>query len=402
MSQPPSSFFPSPQSSSLVQDSQTSSTFQGRSSLKSKTKRSTKPNHSSSSPVASHDITREWRDTDKASLPLAPPASNHNNNTPPPALQSQHAASLRHGTSTSNSGGKVVWRKILYEKQPFEDNYVDPLLFLNELRRNSNVTQYKCSDVVMDSIAIAQNISIVIQFILMVSHVLSDNIRAPTLLCLDCSIFLLALLMFACYSSEGKKSWEILRQTTRQVVSIGPMLLLMSPLLSNLTVSYSNDTIMAMSIIMMTVHVLVTDYRYLNGYTISCEQSFAMNSAMFGVVLMVSRIPRGFDGVALLTFGAICFSLSPMARHSMRRASFTFHATFSALLCGIIIVQLLFLPFIFLLVYVLMLVLLCLCIPWCFVRFHESWKVQINGPWDEAKPTNSAAAAEWANSGLLS
>eukprot|EP00796_Vickermania_ingenoplastis_P005066 gene5066-3653_t len=259
--------------------------------------------------------------------------------------------------SHSNSNGsKVVWRKILYENQPFEDNYVDPLLFLNELRRNSNVTPYRCSDVVKDSIAIAQNISVVVQFILMFSHVLSGNIRALTLGFLDSAIFLLALLLFVVQRNDGRNSWKgLLRQTGRQVVSLGPMLLLISPLLSNLTVSYSNDTIVAMSIIMMTVHVLVTDYRYLNGYSNYCDQSFAVNSATFAVVLMVSRIPRGFDGVALLTFGALCFSLSPIARHSIRCASFESHATFSAILALLVVVQLWFLPVIFLCLYLLLL-----------------------------------------------
>lgn len=307
------------------------------------------------------------------------------------------------GISGRSIGGKPVWRKILYEDQPFEDNYVDPQLFLNELRRNSYITKYNFLDLMMDSVAIAQNISVVIQFILMWAHVMLGRIRAPTLLFLDCVLFFLALLLCAVKRTSGKHSWRaLLRHTTHQVVSLGPMLLLMSPLLSHLTISFSNDTIVALSILMMTVHVLMTDYRYLNGYSLDCNQNFAVNYATFAVILMVSRIPRGFDGVALLSFGTICFSLSPIARHGIRVSSFFCHMVFSGVLGLVIILQLCFLPKVFLLIYVLLITVLCLCIPWFFVRFHESWKVQINGPWDEAKPTNSAAAAEWANTGLLS
>lgn len=329
----------------------------------------------------------------------------HNNNSSEKvpsfiAGNGDRVSSQRH----NNTGSKPpAWRKILYENQPFEDNYVDPLLFLNELRRNSNVTPYRFEDVVMDSIAISQNISVVVQFILMFSHVFSGAIQAPTLVLLDCCIFLLTLLWYMVQQDNGKNSWQVLlRQTSRQVLSLGPMLLLMSPLLSDLTVSYSNDTIVAMSVLMMTLHVMVTDYRYLNAYTKECDQSFAVNSATFGVVLMVSRIPRGSDGVALLMFGTICFSLSPFARHSIRCHSFRSHAILSAVLTLLVLLQLVFLPVIFLIIYVMLMIFLTWIIPWCFVRLHESWKVQINGPWDEAKPTNSAAAAEWANSGLLS
>lgn len=307
------------------------------------------------------------------------------------------------GVSGRSTGGKPAWRKILYEHQPFEDNYVDPLLFLNELRRNSYITKYNFLNLVMDSVAIAQNISVVIQFILMCVHVMSGTIRAPTLVFVDCVVFFLALLLCALPRTSGKHSWRaLLRHTTHQVVSLGPMLVLMSPLLSHLTISFSNDTIVALSILMMTVHVLMTDYRYLNGYSADCKQNFAVNYATFAVILMVSRVPRGFDGVALLSFGTICFSLSPIARHGIRLTSFSSHLVFSGLLGLVIILQLYFLPKVFLIIYVSLITILCLWIPWLFVRFHESWKVQINGPWDEAKPTNSAAAAEWANSGLLS
>lgn len=313
-------------------------------------------------------------------------------------VEGEFPVKIRDGKQT-----KAVWKKILYENQPFEDNYTDPLLFLNELKRNSNMTQYKSLDVIRDSVAIVQNISVVVQFLLMFSHVLSGTIRARTLVAVDALLFVLALpLTVSQKASDTKSSGALLRGTLRQALSLGPMLMIMSPLLSALTVSYTDDTIVAMSILVMTVHVLATDYPYLNGYSKVCDQNFGVNAGVFGVILMVSRIPKGFDGITLLTFGAICFLISPFPRHTIRCFSFHVHLLFTVGLSILLIAQLWFLPAIFLIMYVLLVVLLILCIPWCFIRFHESSKVQINGPWDEAKPTNSAAAAEWANSGLLS
>lgn len=306
---------------------------------------------------------------------------------------------------SGSRSGKIVWRKVLYEKQPFEDNYVDPNVFLNELRKNSNVVQHKLSDVMMDSIAIAQNISVVLQFILMFAYVFLHYVNSGNLLILEFFLFIPAVLL---QTNEGEGGdfgkctpfiWR--GESVLQVVNLGSFILLLSPILSSLTKSTSDDTIIALSVMMMTLHILVTDYRYLNAYQSKSGQNMAKNCAIFGVVMMVSRIPQGFDGVALLIFGVFCFSFSPDLRHYIRRSSVRSHLTFSAFLSFLIAIQLWFFSFFFLLVYLVMLTLVCLCIPACFVYLHKSCKFQINGPWDEAKPTNSAAAAEWANSGFL-
>ncbi len=51
----------------------------------------------------------------------------------------------------------VPWRKVLYERQPFPDNYVDQR-FLEELRRNIRVRQYRYWAVVRETGLIAQQV----------------------------------------------------------------------------------------------------------------------------------------------------------------------------------------------------------------------------------------------------
>lgn len=64
----------------------------------------------------------------------------------------------------SASGPAVTWRKVLWERQPFPDNYVDQR-FLEELRRNEGIRQYRYWAVVQEAGFVAQQLSCVAIFI---------------------------------------------------------------------------------------------------------------------------------------------------------------------------------------------------------------------------------------------
>lgn len=56
------------------------------------------------------------------------------------------------------------WRKVLWEHQPFPDNYVDRR-FLEELRRNEGIRQYRYWGVVKEAGFVGQQLSCVAIFI---------------------------------------------------------------------------------------------------------------------------------------------------------------------------------------------------------------------------------------------
>lgn len=318
------------------------------------------------------------------------------------------------------------WRKVLYERQPFEDNYVDPDQFLQELCQNKNVKNYAYFNVVSGTFAITQQISIVVLFCFAFAMVLKGDTGSYSLVWIDTLILVITCVIYVAYQSHldvltsmkeplgnpGTRTspppsappsryfyhaWSF----GRQVVSLVALLVLLSPILRTLTATYSDDTIVALSIFTMTLHVILTDYDYLNANTEHFEPNVSVNSATFGVTMMASRISSPLESGALICFGTICFSLSPTARYLLKQSSTPAHVGLTCLLIGVAfgcLVQIPILAF-FYLVGVLM---ISFVIPWWFVRLHSSVKTQINGPWDEAKPTNSAAAAEWANAGLLS
>ncbi|KAG5490043.1 hypothetical protein JKF63_00162 [Porcisia hertigi] len=320
--------------------------------------------------------------------------------------------------------GVPPWRKVLYERQPFEDNYVDPQQFLEQLSQNKDIKSYKYASVVINTLPITQEISIVVLFCNAFMCVFTNSIGKYSLVCIDVLSVLAALVCYVFYQchqddfkATAKRSaspstrglppsrppsrwlfhaWNF----ARQVVSLVTMLTVLSPILSTLTVTYSDDTIMTLSILTMSLHVLLSDYSYLNAYTRRFDPNLSVNMAICCVVLMASRISSPLASGALICFGIMCFSLSPIVRHLIKHYSATSHITITFALVVVAIVCLIQIPILAFL-YTVTVLMISFGIPWLFVRLHSSVKNQINGPWDEAKPTNSAAAAEWANSGFL-
>ncbi|KAH9582041.1 Phosphatidylinositol N-acetylglucosaminyltransferase subunit C [Trypanosoma melophagium] len=315
-------------------------------------------------------------------------------------------ASLQLGSPT---GGVVRgWRKVLYERQPYEDNYVDPAQFMQDLRQNVNLKTYEYGKVVMDTFVIVQQLSFVVFFLFVFAMILAERVNVYALLWINATLFALSFVFYVHLRRQlalecGEIPTPLMQHVVdlgRQVLPLVAILILLSPALQTLTVTYSNDTIVALSTFAMCVHVLRTDYNYLNCYTEKYQQNVAINAATFGTILMASRIQSPFHSGALITFGILCFTLSPIPRHHLKRTSLTAHVGLTFALCGLAAGCLIQVPIVAVL-YCLLVVSVSLVIPWCFLTLHGSMKKQINGPWDEAKPTNSAAAAEWANAGLL-
>ncbi|KAG5488567.1 hypothetical protein JIQ42_00175 [Leishmania sp. Namibia] len=322
------------------------------------------------------------------------------------------------------TNGSPLWRKVLYERQPFEDNYVDPQQFLEELSHNKDIKNYEYANVVINTLAITQEISIVVLFCHAFMGVFTNSIGKYSLVWIDVlSVFasLVCYVFYQCHQDACKANAE--RPVSlctrcsppprppsrwvfhawnfgRQVVSLVSLLTLLSPILSTLTVTYSDDTIVTLSIITMSLHVLLADYSYLNAYTERFDPNLSVNMAICCVILMASRISNPLASGALICFGIMCFSLSPIVRHLIKHNSFTAHVAITFGLVGLAIGCLTQIPILAIL-YTVTVLMISFGIPWLFVRMHSSVKTQINGPWDEAKPTNSAAAAEWANSGFL-
>ena len=100
-------------------------------------------------------------------------------------------------TATSFDGGgspasarRPGWQKVLWMHQDYEDNYVDRS-FLQNLITNCNVRPLQFWDVVRGTVAISQQLSVVVIFNLVFWHTLHQSLSADWVLCLDAALLLL-------------------------------------------------------------------------------------------------------------------------------------------------------------------------------------------------------------------
>ncbi|XP_069775778.1 phosphatidylinositol N-acetylglucosaminyltransferase subunit C isoform X2 [Narcine bancroftii] len=153
------------------------------------------------------------------------------------------------------------WRKVLYERQPFPDNYVDGS-FLEALRKNSYVRQYRYWSVVLESSVVIQQLSSVCVFVVIWWHMDQTHLSPHQLFAWGLALNLLGYLLFDLIdlgelrTLSGRTRWADLKSTVVFVTFTYGF----SPVLKTLTESISTDTIYAMSVFMLLGHLIFFDY----------------------------------------------------------------------------------------------------------------------------------------------
>ncbi|CAF95197.1 unnamed protein product [Tetraodon nigroviridis] len=144
------------------------------------------------------------------------------------------------------AGQPVTWRKVLWEHQPFPDNYVDRR-FLAELRRNEGIRQYRYWAVVKEAGFVGQQLSCVAVFITLWLYMEQGLLSPERLLwtCLVCT-----LLGYGLHQSLTPPAESGCELRTRLADLQSATIFLsftfgFSPVLKTLTESVSTDTVYA-------------------------------------------------------------------------------------------------------------------------------------------------------------
>lgn len=261
---------------------------------------------------------------------------------------------------------KQRWRKILYEKQYYHDNYIDVNNFLEHIDTTSRLDTYSLSygKLVFDTSVVAHQVTIIVIFLTIYKYI----VRGQSLPKINGYIALIdVLLLLLCYCTNrwtqhggsrpsggsidaaGSTSrtyhvpYQTVQNQAQENIENGGLfttiqsscvfvicLRLAAPILQTLTSSFSDDTIHALAIVFSTLHLVFYDYEFvdnLDGGGVS--GTLSLNAAMFTAVLLASRLNNLEVVLGFILLAVIVFTIFPIVIRSVkaRDASLYFTAT---------------------------------------------------------------------------
>lgn len=281
------------------------------------------------------------------------------------------------------------WKKKAYGGiQPgYPDNHTDDS-FLQEMITNANVVKRDLYKVILDSISISQYVSIVSLVISVWTHTLNSKINEYTLLKLD--ICLLALGFSVLLLTSPHLSLHFLVKYFLNISFFICGLYVLAPVYHTLTRSISSDSIWALTVSLLVIHLFLHDY---SGSTIrppgalnnpNLASNISLNASIVASVLIASRLPSRLHVFALMLFSLQIFLFAPLVMFCIKKYSFGFHLGLSFVLVGVTLAVTYQLHRLFFGTLAVLIVFISVLCPYWLIRIQE-YKFEINGPWDEAK-----------------
>ncbi|XP_066143454.1 phosphatidylinositol N-acetylglucosaminyltransferase subunit C isoform X2 [Euwallacea fornicatus] len=246
------------------------------------------------------------------------------------------------------------WRKVLYEKQGYPDNYTDQGIFLQDLRKNVNFKAVSFFEACLGASLVLQEFCIVVLFIIIFFSIINEWVEPYEVLCASSIVSLMGLVYYRVFFPEGRK--HALGHDIRTILTFTAFGQLFSPVLHTLTNTVSTDTIYTMAFFMFFVHFIFYDYG-ISAAIVS--RSLSISAAMFGSICLCSRLSSASEAFVLLTVSTQVFVLSPILRRDLKK------------------------PLLLTALFASSVLLINLCCPFYFVRYQK-FKDNIHGPWDEA------------------
>lgn len=281
------------------------------------------------------------------------------------------------------------WRKVAYGgMQPgFDDNHTDET-FLEAMVMNANVVKRSMFKVMQDSVSISQYLCIVALVVLVWNCTLRSTLNEHTLLLLDVSLLGLGFLVLIL--TAEMLSLNLLFHYFINISFFTTGLYVLAPIYQTLTRSISSDSIWAVTVSLLLLHLFLHDY---SGSTIrapgalknpTLTSCISLNASVVASVFIASRLPSSIEVFAIMLFSLQIFLFAPLITYCIKKYSFQLHLWFSF---GVMAMTLTLVYTLHRLLFVLLLSLLIfvsVVCPYWLIRIQE-YKFEINGPWDEAK-----------------
>lgn len=289
------------------------------------------------------------------------------------------------------------WKKIAYGgMQPgYDDNYTDES-FLEDMVMNANVVRRDTLTVMRDSVAVAQYICIVAVVASVWTYSLKAKLDENLLLMMDA--VLLALGFSVLLLTAGRISVSLLCQYALKVTFFVSGLYVLAPIYQTLTRSISSDSIWALTVFLLIIHLFLHDYvgstiksptsSDLNPHLLqnrsTLSSNISLNASIVSSVLIASRLPSRLLVFAVMLFSLELFLFSPLIALSIKQYSVKLYLCFSVLLVLITLGLIFPLHRLVFILFVGLLLFIVIACPYWLIKAQE-YKFEIKGPWDEAK-----------------
>ncbi|RUS78893.1 hypothetical protein EGW08_013336 [Elysia chlorotica] len=280
------------------------------------------------------------------------------------------------------------WRKILYEPQPYPDNFVDTS-FLEELKKNRNMYDHCHDYVLIYSLGIPLFVTMYFYFLsislfITMYFYMEDQTASPqTLWCVASIVTIIGYLINLMIDRRSglKFSRQLFWQHARSCFLFQALSMALSPILVSLTETISTDTIYAMTTVMLLANFLFYNYNYSEEGHVPGPLS--LNAGVFASVCLASRLHTAWHAFTTVTVSFQLFALGPSLRRNLKLwwpevhlasnlvtvvACLAFLATKSVVGAVLYLLATLFI--------------MAVCPLWLFSL--QKHKNNIYGPWDEA------------------
>lgn len=271
-----------------------------------------------------------------------------------------------------------IWKKVLYEQNPFPDNFTPDECFLAAIERNKNLHSYTFTQCLQGSCQVALQACAVILFGTIYNFLDSNWITSEAVLMSVAASTLTGYLIFETFFSCQKNRSR--RNDFKHVMIFVSFGLGLAPVLYKLTDTISTDTIHSTTTAMLFIHLALHDY----GLQVAVvSRALSLNAALFAAVCLASRMKTSFDAFVLLSVAVELFVLFPMVRKHLENISLLTVTSIAAASSVALTACLAISVSVMALIGLLIVILVC---PMLFVHW-QSFKTTIHGPWDEAVPS---------------
>ena len=337
---------------------------------------------------------------------------------------------------------KRQWKRVLYENQPFPDNFIDPKRFFDHLGNSTRLTtnnskddtghnittnaldslnknnnhenvssmngvhnndhtsdnsssnhesdqrDRSCFSLLRSASVVAQQLSVVAVFLATYKFMIVYNEEGTTSLDWLVTFDIVLLTVGHIFHRALDTSVTLqpsLSESLRGVFLFGVCLRVAVPVVQTLTSSFSGNTIHALAIALSTIHLVFYDYSFVHdGDVEQFTGTVSLNASMFTAVILASRLDDVETVFSFMLLAVICFSFYPIVARLIYQRSLALHLAVTILQCILAGSLLFYLDFTLFAIFSSLVMFAWVVCPLFFKHMQQSYKKSFKGykDWD--------------------